>query len=329
MDSVLLQGLLFVVGLFALYFGAEGLVRGAAELARAFRIRPVIIGLTVVAFGTSAPELVVSLIAAVRRSEALAVGNIVGSNIANVGLILGLAALLRPLRVEQGLIRKEVPMMLAASFLLWGLAWDLSIGRVEGGLLFSGLLAFILYSIRGAKLQEMDGADSQGAKRPRGLKQAGAGEAPAPAGSKAILRNALLVVIGLGGLLLGAQLLVRSAVAIARAIGVSEGIIGLSLVAVGTSLPELATSAVAAVKREADISVGNIVGSNLFNILSVIGLVALVRPLPVEPSWLTLQFPVMLLFSLALLPIMVGGRISRLEGGVLFAGYVAFLAWLF
>jgi cation:H+ antiporter len=277
----------------------------------------VVVGLTVVAFGTSAPELVVSLLAAARKSEALAVGNVVGSNIANIGLILGLAALIRPLKAERGLIKREVPMMLAASFLFYGFAWTGMINRYSGGILFAGLLAFLLYSGLTAKEhpEEVQTLEEE------------LEEIQPPISS--VAKDWLLLILGLGGLLGGAQLLVGSAVYLARAIGVSEGIIGLTLVAGGTSLPELATSAVAALKKETEISVGNIIGSNLFNILAVVGLVSLVRPLPVEPGWLLFQFPVMLLFSLALLPVMWNYKISRWEGGILLAAYLAFLAWLF
>jgi len=311
-SEITLQAFLFIIGLVLLYFGAEGLVRGSSNLARALRIRPVIIGLTVVAFGTSTPELVVSLLAAARRSEALAVGNVVGSNIANIGLILGLAALIRPLRVERGLIKREVPMMLAASFLFYGFAGSGAINRTFGGLLFAGLLAFLLYSARTAKESGVESQESRVRTEDSGLKT-----------------QLLFLLLGLGGLLGGAQLMVGSAVYLARAIGVSEGIIGLTLVAGGTSLPELATSVVATMKKEADLLVGNIIGSNLFNILAVVGLVSLIRPLPVGSGWLLFQFPVMILFSLALLPIMWDHRISRWEGGLLLAGYLAFLAWLF
>ena len=317
MGNITVQVLLFIIGLILLYFGAEGLVRGSSNLARVLRIRPVIIGLTVVAFGTSAPELVVSLLAAARKSEALAVGNVVGSNIANIGLILGLAALIRPLMVERGLIKREVPMMLAASLLFYGFAWSGAISRPLGGVLFIGLLAFLLYSGLTAREHpdEVQVLEEE-------LK-----EVQPPIES--MLKDVLLLLFGLGSLLGGAQLMVSSAVDLARVIGVSEGVIGLSLVAGGTSLPELATSAVAALKRETEISVGNIIGSNLFNILAVVGLVSLIRPLPVEPGWLLVQFPVMLLFSLALLPVMWNYKISRWEGGLLLAAYIAFLVWLF
>lgn len=316
MSDLVIQTVLFIVGLSLLYFGAEWLVRGSGSLARAHGIRPVIIGLTVVAFGTSAPELVVSLLAAASRSEALAVGNVVGSNIANIGLILGLAAILRPLSVERAVIRREIPIMLIASLFFYGLAWSGMIYRVSGGILFLGLLAFLLYSARTAK----GGPEAS---------QAIGEEVGESSLNSSKLKDGLLILLGLAALVLGARLMVSSAVYLARTTGVSEGIIGLTMVAGGTSLPELATSIVAVLKKETDIGVGNIIGSNLFNILAVVGLVALVQPLPVEPGWLLLQFPVMLLFSLVLLPILVDHKISRWEGGLLLAAYFAFLAWLF
>lgn len=311
--SILLQMLLFVLGLAALYLGAEGLVRGASNLARSLHIRPIIIGLTVVAFGTSAPELIVSLLAVVQKSEEIAIGNILGSNIANIGLVLGVAALLRPLRVETKLIQREVPIMIGASLLLYGLAaWGKQIGRFDGAILFVGILIFLLYSYAGKR------------KHPVELEGAVFSEA------KFTIRDLLFLLAGLGALLAGAQLLIRSAVFLAQALGVSEGAIGLSLVAFGTSLPELATSAVAAVRQEMDISIGNVVGSNIFNILAVIGPVSLVQPLGVGVGWLWFQFPVTLIFALALFPIMkTGAVINRWEGGLLLAGYGVFLAWLF
>jgi len=316
-DSMVVQALLFVAGLVLLYFGAEAMVKGAASLARALRIRPVIIGLTVVAFGTSAPELMVSLIAAVQKSEALAVGNVIGSNIANIALILGVAALLRPLRAERGLIRREIPMMLVASFLFYGMAWSGTISRPFGGILLAGLVGFLAYSIRTAR------------ERPRSGPADPAVPGEGTLTRRAALKDGLLVLFGLGGLLWGAQMLVSSGVFLARAVGVSEGVIGLSLVALGTSLPELATTVVAAIRKEADLGIGNIIGSNLFNILAVVGLGSLARPLPVESEWLLFQFPVMLVLSLALLPLMLGQVIRRWEGGLLLAGYCAFLIWLY
>lgn len=316
--SLLLQVALFASGVGGLYLGAEGFVRGSARLARYLGISRLVIGLTLVAFGTSAPELAVSLLAALQGTSDLAVGNIVGSNIANIALILGLAALLRPIRVRSSLVRREVPFMIAVSLLFYALAFNGLISRVDGLVLVVGLVVFLvlMYVYRAEGLIEERAADP--------VVEANPGRA------RAIALNAGLALGGLLVLLVGARLLVDSAVVLARAFGVSEGIIGLSLVAVGTSLPELATSVVAALRRETAISIGNIVGSNIFNLLSVVGIVALVQPLPVEASWLTREIPIMLLFSLALLPIMkTRGAVQRLEGGLLLLGYVVFLIWIF
>ena len=315
-SELLLQTLLFVLGLGGLYLGAEGFVRGSARLAELLGISRWVIGLTLVAFGTSAPELAVSLLAALRGTPDLAVGNVVGSNVANVGLILAVAALLRPLEVRSSLVRREVPFMLLISLLFYGLALNGTISRLDGGVLVLALGAFLvlMYVYRSEGLPD-EPAASRAQPRGRG---------------KALALNAALALGGLLVLLGGARLLVDSAVALARALGVSEGIIGLSLVAVGTSLPELATTVVAALRREMAISVGNIVGSNVFNLLSVIGIVALVRPLPVTPEWLTREIPLMLLFSFALLPLMGrGSRVERWEGMLLLLGYVGFLVWVF
>ncbi len=309
---------LFVLGVGGLYLGAEGFVRGSARLAQYFGVSRLVIGLTLVAFGTSAPELAVSLLAALQGTPALAVGNIVGSNIANIGLILALAALIRPIHVRSSLIRREVPFMIVISFLFYGLAFNGLISRLDGLVLVAGLAVFLvlMYVYRAEGLIEEGGADS--------VVEANPGRA------RAIVLSGALALGGLLVLLVGARLLVDSAVALARAFGISEGIIGLSLVAVGTSLPELATSVVAALRRETAISIGNIVGSNIFNLLSVLGIVALVRPLPVEAAWLQREIPIMLLFALALLPIMkTRGAVQRLEGGLLLIGYIAFLLWIF
>lgn len=315
--DLLFQVLLFTLGLGGLYLGAEGFVRGSARLAELLGISRWVIGLTLVAFGTSAPELAVSLVAALKGTPDLAVGNVVGSNVANIGLILAIAALLRPLEVRSSLVRREVPFLLLISLLFYGLALNGTISRLDGGVLVLALGVFLvlMYVYRAEGLRDDPVASLAEGPQRRG---------------KALGWN---VVLALGGLLIllgGARLLVDSAVALARALGVSEGIIGLSLVAVGTSLPELATTVVAALRREMAISVGNIVGSNVFNLLSVIGLVALVRPLPVTPEWLTREIPLMLLFSFALLPLMGRGfRVERWEGMLLLLGYVGFLVWVF
>lgn len=315
-SELLFQALLFAVGLGGLYLGAEGFVRGSARLAELLGISRWVIGLTLVAFGTSAPELAVSLLAALKGTPDLAVGNVVGSNVANIGLILAIAALLRPLEIRSSLVRREVPFMLLISLLFYGLALNGEIGRLDGGILVLALIVFLglMYLFRAEGV-----LDDPASETPQGQGR-----------GKALVRNAVFAVGGLLVLLGGARLLVDSAVALARALGVSEGIIGLSLVAVGTSLPELATTVVAALRREMAIGVGNIVGSNIFNLLSVIGIVALVSPLPVIPEWLSREIPLMLLFSFALIPIMGRRfRVERWEGALLLLGYIAFLIWIY
>lgn len=310
-----------IAGLVLLVAGAEVLVRGAAKLAAQFGIPPLIIGLTVVAFGTSAPETAVSVQAAFNGSGDLAIGNVIGSNIANVLLILGLTALIAPLIVSRQLIRLDVPIMIGASLLTFGLAWDGSLSRLDGALLFAGVLAytgFLIYSAR----KDKGGDDDEFAK------EFGLDEAPKP---YAWAINLGLIIAGLVLLVTGSNFLVEGAVTLARALGISELVIGLTVVAVGTSLPELATSILAAIKGERDIAVGNIVGSNIFNLLCVLGLASLVSPaaISVSPNALAFDFPVMIAVAVACLPIFFAGyRINRWEGLLFLAYYVAYTLYL-
>ena len=310
-----------IAGLVLLVAGAEVLVRGAAKLAAQFGIPPLIIGLTVVAFGTSAPETAVSVQAALDGSGDLAIGNVVGSNIANVLLILGVTALIAPLIVSRQLIRLDVPIMIGASLLTFGLAWDGSLSRLDGALLFAGVLAytgFLIYSAR----KDKGGDDDEFAK------EFGLDEAPKP---YAWAINLGLIIAGLVLLVTGSNFLVEGAVTLARALGISELVIGLTVVAIGTSLPELATSILAAIKGERDIAVGNIVGSNIFNLLCVLGLASLVSPaaISVSPNALAFDFPVMIAVAVACLPIFFAGyRINRWEGLLFLAYYVAYTLYL-
>lgn len=312
MDPIV--AVMFILGLLLLVGGAEFLVRGASQLAAAAGVSPLIIGLTVVAFGTSAPELAVSVRAAMsgQAGADIAVGNVVGSNIFNVLLILGLSAAVAPLVVSQRLVRVDVPLMIGASVLLLLLALDGKIGRLDGALLFAGIVVYTLFAIlQGRRESQAVAAEYAGefSARPR-----------TPAG---YLINLGYIVGGLALLVLGAHWLVDGAVGIARAFGVSELVIGLTIVAAGTSLPELATSVMASIKGERDIAVGNIVGSNLFNILSVLGLAALVAPdgVNVAPSVLRFDLPIMIAVAFACLPIFFTGyTIARWEG-LLFVGY--------
>ncbi|KJU76397.1 calcium/sodium antiporter [Pseudomonas sp. MDMC216] len=310
-----------IAGLVLLVAGAEVLVRGAAKLAAQFGIPPLIIGLTVVAFGTSAPETAVSVQAALDGSGDLAIGNVVGSNIANVLLILGLTALIAPLIVSRQLIRLDVPIMIGASLLTFGLAWDGSLSRLDGALLFAGILAYTAFLIYNAR-KDKGGEDDEFAK------EFGLDEAPKP---YAWAINLGLIIAGLVLLVTGSNFLVEGAVTLARALGISELVIGLTVVAVGTSLPELATSILAAIKGERDIAVGNIVGSNIFNLLCVLGLASLVSPaaISVSPNALAFDFPVMIAVAVACLPIFFAGyRINRWEGLLFLAYYVAYTLYL-
>lgn len=305
-----------IAGLVLLVAGAEVLVRGAGKLAAQFGIPPLIIGLTVVAFGTSAPETAVSVQAALDGKGDLAIGNVVGSNIANVLFILGLTALIAPLVVSRQIIRLDVPIMIGASLLTWALAWDGSLSRLDGALLFAGIVAYTAFLIISSRRDKTAAADDEFAA------EFGLNEAPKP---YAGLINLGLIVVGLVLLVSGSNFLVEGAVSLARALGLSELVIGLTVVAVGTSLPELATSVMAAIKGERDIAVGNIVGSNIFNLLCVLGLASLVSPsaIPVAANALAFDFPVMIAVAIACLPIFFNGHcINRWEGAV-FIGYYA------
>jgi cation:H+ antiporter len=310
----------FVVGLILLVAGAELLVRGASRLATAVGISPLVVGLTVVAFGTSAPEMAVSVQSSLAGQSDVAVGNVIGSNIANILLILGCSALAAPLIVSRQLTRLDVPLMVGASLLVYGLAWNGRLSQLESGFLFLVILSYIAYSVYQsrregrAKLESLPGLET----------------APPP-GAKGIVWNILLVAAGLGLLVFGADLLVDAAVTVAEFLGVSKLIIGLTIVAVGTSLPELATSVVASLRGEREIAVGNVVGSNLFNLLAVLGLAGAVTPGGMIVSQQALQFDMAVMTAVALLclPIFFSGdTISRKEGALFSGYYVAYIAYL-
>jgi cation:H+ antiporter len=320
MSATLVSTVQILIGLVGLVAGGELLVRGAAALAGAARISPLVIGLTVVAFGTSAPELAVTVQAAGAGAPELAVGNVVGSNIANVLLILGLSALVAPLIVQSRVVRIDVPLMVACSVGLWFLVLDGAVSRLDGLLLFCALVGYLVWSVlQGRK----EGAEIQ-AEFAQALPHDGAN-------ARYIAKQVGLIVGGLVLLVIAARLLVGGASEIARTLGVSELVIGLTIVAVGTSLPELVTSVVASLRGQRDIAVGNVVGSNLFNILAVLGLGALVAPggIAVADQVLRLDLPIMIATALACLPIFfTGGRISRLEGGLFFFYYAAYTAYV-
>ncbi len=311
----MVPSLLFIVsGLVLLAVGAEGLVRGASSLARAAGVSPLVIGLTVVAVGTSLPELMVSVGAAVRGNGAMALGNVVGSNISNVALILGAAAMLNPMRVHAQVVRIDAPILLAASLVLGGMLVDGRLSRLDGSLLAGGILAYTWFSIHAARSEP----DSIQQEYDRGI----------PNRHRLWVDLALLVG-GIGALGFGADLLVDGAVIIATAVGVSQVVVGLTVVAIGTSLPEMATSVTAAYRGEGDIAVGNAVGSSIFNILAILGVTVLVRPLPTD-ALRAVDLAVMIGLAVALLPMMRSGfTLSRWEGGVLLFVYAGYMGSLF
>lgn len=318
----LLTFIYLIAGLILLVAGAEVLVRGAAKLAAQFGIPPLIIGLTVVAFGTSAPETAVSVQSALNGSGDLAIGNVVGSNIANVLLILGVTALIAPLVVSRQLIRLDVPIMIGASLITYALAWDGSLSRLDGALLFAGIIVYTVFLIISSRRSQSNAADDEFEA------EYGQHETPKP---YAWAINLALIIAGLALLVGGSHFLVEGAVQLARALGLSELVIGLTVVAIGTSLPELATSVMAALKGERDIAVGNIVGSNIFNLLCVLGLASLLSPsaILVASNALAFDFPVMIAVAVACLPIFFSGyAINRWEGALFVAFYALYTTYL-
>lgn len=310
---MILHSILLMAGIALLYLGSEWMVRGASALALSFYIRPVIIGLTVVAFATSAPELLVSLIAAIKGSSGVSLGNILGSNVANMGLVLGASALVKPQGVDRGLLTRELPFMISVSGLFWLICLDGEIGRLDGVILLAGLGTFLLMGLITARTGIQITVDPGTARE-----------------AKKILRQGMLILLGLGGLMAGAHIIVNSAIFIAEHLGLSEVFIGLSIVAVGTSLPELATSVVAGAKGEHDISIGNVVGSNVFNVCMVIGAVGAFNPMAVDIASLQLKFAGMIALSLLLFVFCrTNYMITRLEGLFLLIGFFAFIALSF
>ena len=315
--------LLFVGGLILLVIGANTLVRGSSKLAMSFGISPLVVGLTIVAFGTSAPEVAVSVGAVLDGKTDIAIGNVVGSNILNVLFILGMSALIAPLVVNIQLIRQEVPIMLGASLLLLALSLDGRLSFLDGGFLFVLLVAYTAFVVVQSR-RETQAAKDEFAEEIR----------PARAGAwdSHWAAQIGLIAAGLVALVVGSDCLVQASVSFAKAMGVSDLVIGLTIVAAGTSMPEVATSITAAVKGERDIAVGNVVGSNTFNILGCLGLSGLVSGdlgLTMAPSLLAFDIWVMLAVALACLPVFMTGReIARWEGGVFLGYYMAYVAYL-
>jgi cation:H+ antiporter len=308
-------------GLALLIVGAEFAVRGASRLAAASGIPPLIVGLTVVAFGTSAPELAVSIQSALGGEADIALGNVIGSNIFNILVILGLSAAITPLVVAQQLVRLDVPLLIGLSILILLLGLDGRIGRLEGGLMFAGLIAYTIFLVRISREESQEIRDEYTQQFRDGRST----------GIRSWLFNTALIVVGLGMLVLGSRWLVSSAVSLAQVLGLSELIIGLTIIAAGTSLPEVATSAIAALRGERDIAAGNVIGSSIFNLLSVLGLSSLLAPsgVGVPQAALAFDIPVMIAVAVAALPIFFTGRvIARWEGWLFLGYYMAYTAYL-
>ena len=304
---------LVVLGVGVLYYGAEWLVRGSARLAASLGISPIVVGLTVVSFGTSAPELVVCTVAALGGNPDLAIGNVLGSNLANIGLILGLTAVVRPLDVQARVVWREMPLMLLVTAALYPLLWDLRLSRGDGVILLialTGYLVFVFQSVGDEAPEILDEYEDF-------MKASTAG------GSLLRAPDVLWVLAGSAGLVLGGYCIVEGAVQVATTLGVSQVVIGLTVVAIGTSLPELATSVVAAARQEADIAVGNVIGSNIFNVAAILGTTSILAPIPIPESILYRELPAVVLMSLLLFPVLRSGwRIRRWEGAILLAAYV-------
>ncbi len=307
----------FLLGLGLLVVSADWLIQSSVKLSLLYRLTPLFIGMVVIAFGTSAPEAGVGIMAAVRNQKGIALGNVIGSNIANIALILGLCAILKPLKVNRSIFRREIPFFLFATALFYGVSLDKIISRGDGLIFILCFMAFLILSYKGAR-KSFKAEEVSQFKFKKFFQQ----EKP---------RSAvfLLMVISLLGVILGADFMVKGGSSLARIFGISPWIIGITIFAIGTSLPELVASLTASFKQVHSISVGNIVGSNIFNILLVLGIVSLIRPINLDPSILTFEMPALILFSVALFVVMrTKYRITRGEGLALFLGYLVFLVFL-
>ena len=294
-----------------LFYGAEFIVKGGSQLARYFGLSPIVIGLTVVAFGTSLPELVVSIVAAIGGSSPIAIGNVVGSNIANVGLVLGVSSLIFPIKINLSQIKNDLIIYIFVCLMFSAFCMNGSISRQEGLILFLSVLVYTWYSFYYSSSKNND--EDVNDKNPSNLRML-----------------FILIISGITLLSFGANLFVKGAIDIARYFGISEIVIGMTIVALGTSLPELATSVIASFRKEHAISIGNIVGSNLFNLLSVIGIVSLVSPIESPKEILFFEIPYMIIYGLILFPIgMLKQPIHRLTAAFLLIGYLLFIYQLF
>ncbi len=313
--------LFFTAGLLLLYFGSLWLVKGSASLARSLGIKPIVIGLTVVAFGTSAPELVISLVSAMKGKSMIAVGNVIGSNICNIALVLGVAAILNPIKGHPTILSRDIPLMLAISVYLLLLSLNSTIGRIEGLSLVVGIVLYTWYNYSIAVKE---------APVPIDVSEKGLASQPAVPGRGL---QVALIAAGIVGVVIGADFLIDAAVNIMSVFGVSEKFIGLTVIAFGTSLPELATSVMAASKGEMDISIGNLLGSNVFNILSVLGAAALVRPIQIPGGFIEsgLLVDYLVMMATSFLPWLMMRKnltLSRANGLVLISCYVGYVGYL-
>lgn len=300
----MLTYLMLALGFVGLFLGGDWLVKGASGIALRFGVAPMIVGLTIVGFGTSTPELLVSLTAAFGGQAGIAIGNVVGSNIANLLLILGIAAVIAPISVAFDSIRRDLLWMTAAVLILPVLFWSGTVGLIEGLLMVTGLVVYLAISLRGANSTPDDDL---------------------PAGDS-LLKSGVFVGLGLLAVVLGAHFLVESATIIARDFGVSEAMIGLSIVAIGTSLPELATTVMAVIRGQRDIAVGNVIGSNIFNVLGILGITALLTPIPLAPRFLSVDTPILIAVTVAVVALIwARGSIGRLAGAAMLAGYALYI----
>lgn len=309
MAELLINILLFIIGIAALYYGAEYLVRGGANIARLLNLKPMIIGLTVVAFGTSMPEFLVGFSAVLKGEDSLAIGNVVGSNIANIALILGFSALVSPILILYANVKKELYVLLISSLIFLGVLIG-GVRQAEGAVLLLLLLSYTVYLVKNPGVHPVT--------------------EELPEKDESLLKNIFFLALGFTGLVLGSNFLVDSAIFLARMLGVPEMVIGMSIVAVGTSLPELAASAVASLKKQTDISIGNIIGSNIFNMFFVVGGISMIRPIPVSVEIFYFEIPVMMIFVLLLFPvILISGGIKRWQGLLMLASYILFNIYIY
>jgi cation:H+ antiporter len=317
-QNILLSVMAIIIGFGLLVWGAERFVHGAAAIAQNFGVSPLIIGLTVVGIGTSAPEILISIVAAYQGNPALAVGNALGSNITNIALVLGITAIVMPLTVKSETLRREYPIMFIIMLVSLMLVMDNHLGQVDGFILISGLFVMLYWMIQQGKKQKRDPLEKE-------FEQ----EIPDISTQKALL----WFVIGLVLLIVSSRGLVWGSVNIAKAAGISDLVIGLTIVAIGTSLPELAASIVSALKKEPDIAIGNIIGSNMFNLLAVFGIPGLMSPHIIDSAILDRDFPFMIGLSIALFIMAYGfkgeGRINRYEGSLLLGSYITYMAVLY